>query len=368
MIPVTLAFFSHQAEGSARRTVLLACCYVLGIALSYALLGAVAANTGALLGSWLQQPLVLAGVTALLVALSLSMFGLYELRVPSGIIARLGRASSGPSGALLMGLAIGLVAAPCIGPFVLGLMLVVSRMANPGAGFLLFFVLGLGMGLPYIFLGLAAHRARQLPKAGAWLIWSKKLLGVVLLGVALYYSRSLLPGWLVTVLAAGLLIGAGVYLGWLEPTPADRAWFRWLRWVTGASLIAAAAAGLIPHPAAGPGVAWQPFTAAALADAAQAGQPVIVDIYADWCLPCVEMDHVTFRHPDVVQALAAFATLRVDATREISPDGEALLAKHRVYGVPTVLFFDRAGREQPDIRLAGFETPAEFLKRLRALQ
>ncbi|MBI4341909.1 MAG: thioredoxin family protein [Candidatus Omnitrophica bacterium] len=314
MIPVTLAFFGGQSGSTLRRGVLLPCAYVLGIALNYAVLGLVAAKTGALFGSWLQQPVALLGIAAMVVALALSMFGLYELRVPSAITRRMGQASAGLWGAFLMGLLVGVVAAPCIGPFVLSLLLFVSRLADPIAGFLLFFVLGLGMGAPYIILGLAAQRVSRLPKAGAWLVWSKRLLGVVLLGLAFYFVRSLLP-----------------------------------------------------RSAPAPGVAWIPYTEAALEAARRDQRPVLVDVYADWCIPCVEMDHTTFRHPDVVHALAGVATLRVDATHEISPDAERLLERHQVYGAPTVLLFDRRGAERRELRLTGFIRPKEFLERLRPI-
>ena len=312
MIPVTLAFFSSQAAGAWRRTAWLACCYVLGISLNYALLGVLAAQTGALFGSWLQQPIVIVGVALVVVALALSMFGLYDLRPPQALTRRMGQASAGFWGAFVMGLVVGLVAAPCIGPVVLGLLLLIGQLGDPAAGFLLFFVLGLGMGMPYVVLGMAAHRIGRLPKAGAWLVWSKRALGVVLLGVALFFLTPLLPR---------------------------------------------------PQAMTSP-VAWVPYTEAALEQAQRAQRPILIDIYADWCLPCVEMDHVTFHHPDVARALASVATLRVDATREVSPEAERLLERHHVYGAPTLLFFDRSGRERLDLRLEGFATPDEFLERL----
>ena len=321
MIPVTLAFFSGQAAGSWRRTALLAACYVVGLSVSYAILGVLAARTGALLGSWLQQPAVLVGIAVVIVALSLSMFGLYDLRPPRVLTDRLGLASAGAGGAFVMGMVVGLLAAPCIGPFVLSLLLLVSQLANPVIGFLLFFVLGLGMGLPYLVLGMTANRLGRLPKAGAWLVWSKRVLGVVLLGVALHFVWPLLPSH-----------------AW-RPTP----------------------------QAASSMVAWEPYSQAAFARAGRAHRPILIDVYADWCIPCVEMDHVTFHHPDVVQALAGVTTLRVDATRGVSDEAGELLERYHVYGAPTVLFFDRNGQEQEALRLSGFATPKEFLERLKRI-
>jgi thiol:disulfide interchange protein DsbD len=314
MIPVTLAFFSGQAAGALGRSVWLASCYVLGISLTYAILGVAAAKTGALFGSWLQEPLVLVALAAVIVALALSAFGLYELRPPAVLTRRLGRAWSGAGGAFLMGVVVGVVAAPCIGPFVLSLLLFVGQLANPAHGFLLFFALGLGMGLPYVILGVAVNQAIQLPKAGKWLLWVKRLLGVVLLGLALYFLRPLL----------------------FRSAP----------------------------PSAS---AWVPYTTAALLQAQRDERPVLIDIYADWCVPCIEMDHVTFRHPQVLQALAPVTTLRLDVTSEVAPEGEELLERYQIYGAPTVLFLDRTGRERTQLRATGFLKPDELLERLRRL-
>ena len=123
-----------------------------------------------------------------------------------------------------------------------------------------------------------------------------------------------------------------------------------------------------PTASKGPSVAWQAYTAQALETAKSDHEAAIVDIYADWCLPCVELDHVTFHNPEVIQVLSAIAALRVDVTREASPDAEQLMQRHEIYGVPTVLFFDGTGVERTDLRVTGFVPPGEFLRRLHLLQ
>lgn len=383
MVPVTLAFFSAQATSGrsaltpvgpdgpvggaqARYLASLGVLYVLGLSLTYAILGFMVAKSGALLGSWLQQPAVLIGIVAVVGVLACGMFGLYELRPPQWLTQRFGQASAGRWGALLMGMALGVIAAPCIGPFVLGLLLFVGKLANPVLGFGLLFTLGVGMGIPYLFLGVFATRISVLPKAGVWLVWSKKALGVVLVGLGLYLLRPLLPApvfqWLCVV---GLLVAA-VYLGWLERSrfPGKGVWVKRL---VGIALLAGAG-GLLPRSgAAGPMVSWERFQPARLEQAQQAGSPVIIDVYADWCLPCVELDHVTFRNAQVIERLEDFVTLRVDATQEIPPEAEGLLEEYGIIGVPTVLFFDGQGRERPDLRLNGFLGPREMRTRLDAL-
>ncbi|MBI4004485.1 MAG: thioredoxin family protein [Candidatus Omnitrophica bacterium] len=366
MIPVTVAFFSQQASGARLHTVWLALLYVVGLSLSYAVLGALTASAGALFGSWLQHPAVLLAIAVGIVALALSMFGLYELRLPQVLTQRLGQVPAGAAGAFVMGTAVGFIAAPCIGPFVAGLVLLVVQRGSPWFGFVLFFTLGLGMGLPYLVLGMAAQQINRLPKAGPWLVWSKKALGIVLLGLALFFLKGLLPARAFSLGVMALLLAAGVYLGWLERTRAVSRRFTWSRRLVGVGLIVLSVAAWPRTPAA-PLVAWAPYTEAAFEAAQRAQRPILIDVYADWCLPCVEMDHVTFRHPDVVLALSSVATLRLDVTDEVSEAGERLIRRHRVYGAPTILVFDRAGKERTKLRVLGFMTPAEFLEVLEQI-
>ena len=137
--------------------------------------------------------------------------------------------------------------------------------------------------------------------------------------------------------------------------------------LVGGALVLAAVTVAWPKPETASLVTWVPYREAALEEAQRATQPILIDIYADWCLPCVEMDHVTFRQPAVVDALASVATLRVDATREVSEEAERLLQRHQIYGAPTILFFDRTGRERADLRLTGFVNAKEFLERLEQI-
>jgi thiol:disulfide interchange protein DsbD len=226
------------------------------------------------------------------------------------------------------------------------------------------------MGLPYMLLGMAARTIR-LPKAGAWMVWIKHALGLALVGLGLYFLRPLIPHELFRWMAVLGFAAAGVFLGWLDrPDPfgaRSHGGFVIARTIVGAGLIALAAV-LVPRPSTQrPGVAWQPFTAAALEQAAQSGTPAIVDVYADWCIPCIELDHVTFRDPQVIQRLDRFARLRIDLTGEAAPEARALLERYDLFGVPTVLLFGPDGAERPDLRITGFVPPAELLRRLDRL-
>ncbi len=366
LIPITLAYFGGQASGRPSRTFGLASAYVLGMCATYSGLGVLAATTGGLLGAILQNPVALVFVALVLIALGLSMFGLYDVQVPMALRSRI-TSRSGFGGAIFMGLTVGLVAAPCIGPFVVALPAYVGRVGSPLLGFWLFFVLSLGLGLPYLFLGGFAGAATGLPRAGAWMVWVKKLFGCVMFAMAFYFVNPLLPQALATYTIPFVLIASGIYLGFVEGSPIRSAGFRAARAAT--ALACAVIAALLMIPAnASQGIAWVPYTEAALQEAVAAGRPVLIDVTAEWCLPCVEMDHFTFTDPAVVAEAGRFTTLRADITRGIADDLADLQARHRIMGAPTFLFIGPDGREREDLRLTGFEKAPLFLARMEAVQ
>src|SRR5262249_4105010 len=276
-----------QAAGRPSRTFAMASVYVLGMCVTYSALGVAAATTGSILGSALQNPLSLVFVAVVLLALALSMFGLYDIQVPSSLRQRLG-SKRGCGGALFMGLTVGLVAAPCVGPIVVSLLLYVGRLGSPLVGFWLFFVLAMGLGLPYLFLGGLSGAATGLPRAGAWMEWVKKVFGCILIVMALYFLDPLLPRALARFTMPLALVLSGLYLGFVEGSPIRPSGFRIARFATSAACLAVAAALLVP-PAAAEGVPWAPYTDEALAAATASHRPVIIDFTAAWCLPCKEL-------------------------------------------------------------------------------
>jgi len=215
MIPITVSYFGGQSGGRGSRTVLLAVLYLLGMATMYSVLGLVAALTGSLFGSALQSPFVLAFVALVMVALSMSMFGFYEIRIPLKLAGIAGTAKQGVAGSFMMGLTVGIVAAPCIGPFVLGLLTFVGETGNPVLGFSLFFTLAIGLGLPFVVLAIASGNISQLPKSGEWMEWIRKMFGVILLGMALYFLRPVLGDPVYFGALGLLLIAGGVMLGFI---------------------------------------------------------------------------------------------------------------------------------------------------------
>ncbi len=349
VIPLTVGFFGRQAQGSTARAFTLAGLYVLGMAATYSALGVAAALSGRLFGAVLQSPWALATIAAVMVAMSLSMFGLWEIRMPTALLNKAG-AKSGPAGAFVMGLFVGVVAAPCVGGFVVGLLAFVAARQDATLGLLFFFVLSLGLGLPYLFLGAFSGSLQRLPRAGAWMESIKKVFGWVLLAMAAYFLRSvvpaplgqwLLPAVLFVAIAALLLRGFG--LAW--PVRAGVA-----------AVFLAVAIFFVPRTLSG----WQPYTAAA----APSGRPAVIDFSADWCLPCLELERRTFSDPRVREALSRRALFKADMTRATAPEVVSLAEKHKILGVPTVIFLDANGRESEELRLLGFEGPEKFLQRL----
>jgi thiol:disulfide interchange protein DsbD len=369
IIPITVGFFGGQASREGRRPVGLAIVYVLGLALMYSTLGVVAALSGKLFGAALQSPWVLGAIILVLIALSLSMFGLYDIQPPRFLMNRAG-ARTGWGGAFLMGLLVGVVAAPCLGPFVLGLLTLVASRHDPVYGFAMFFVLSIGLGLPYVFLAAFSGNLTRLPRAGEWMVGVKKIFGFVLLAMAAYFLKIVLPEPLHTWLFPGFLALAGF---WLALTAVTEKGPGLARAVTAMAAVVFLGAALVLRPAFSAAAAetagsrsvlpFQPYDGGAIPP----GQPVLIDFSADWCIPCHELDDRTFADPAVRTALSGFRLLKADMTRQDSPTAVALAKRYAILGMPTIVFLDAAGKEAPDSRLAGFEPPGAFLERLKRL-
>jgi thiol:disulfide interchange protein DsbD len=365
MLSVTVSIFGAQNDTNMFRVFLKAATYVIGIATMYSVLGVVAALGGGLFGSWLQSPVVLGGIGVLLIGLSLSSFGLYQIQMPYWLTSKLGGTTgTGIISLYLSGLVVGVFAAPCVGPPVIALLAFVSAKADPVFGFWVFFTLSLGLGLPYLILGTFSGMLKKIPRSGEWMVWVEKIFGVVLSGAGVFYlSLAIVPKYSVYVIPLTLFLG-GIYLGFLERSGRDKKILLRIKWIFGT--IAVAAGILIGSSLREQGMQWEQYSETRLAEAQHLNKPVMMDFYADWCIPCLELDHKTFTDKKVIDATEDFVRLKVDLTYFDSPQSESLRKKYNIAGVPTIVFLNGRGDEVAASRIVGYLPPKEFIQRTEA--
>ena len=369
LIPITVSYFGGQGTKTKSQLIGHGLCYVGGLAITNSTLGVVAALTGGLMGAILQNPIVLASVAAILVVFATSLFGFWELRLPGGLMQAASKSYTGYFGSLFMGLTLGVVAAPCIGPFVLGLLTWVASTGSPWLGFIIFFTLSIGLGLPLFFLAVFSGRINKLPRSGEWMIWVRKLMGWVLIGMAAYFLGPILPKTAGVFLLASVALAAGFHLSWIDETKASFRSFEWIRTGIGIMSVIITTVLIGSWAMQGTGVAWQPYSDALLSEAKRLKKPVIIDFYADWCSPCRELEEITFHNKEVVnQAERAFIMIKVDVTRKGNPVYEQLLKDYGIRGVPTVVFLDHQGKERSDLRLVDFIPADQFLIQMAEAQ
>ena len=394
MIPILSSIIVGQGSSiTVRKSFILSLVYVLAMAATYTVAGVVAGLFGENLQAAFQNTWVLVSFATVFVLLSLSMFGFYELQMPSFIQNRLSsvsnRQKSGSlTGVAVMGFLSALIVGPCVAAPLAGALIYIGQTGDAVLGGLALFTLSLGMGAPLIAIGIGA--GKLLPKAGPWMDRVKAVFGVLMLGVAVWLLERVLPPPVTLALWASLLIVSSVYLGALDALPVEATgWARlWkglglLALIYGGILLVGAAGGardplqpleMRAAPAGSPGGAAEaghalPFRQIqSLADlqreldaAAAAGKPVMVDFYADWCISCKEMEKYTFGDARVQQALKDFVVLQADVTLN-NADHKALLKRFGLFGPPGILFFDETGRERPELSVVGFKKPEEFLR------
>jgi thiol:disulfide interchange protein DsbD len=362
LIPITLGYFGGQSESKTSRLFALALVYVTGMAITYSVIGVITALSGSLFGSLLQNPFVLIGIALVLIALSLSMFGLYEFQLPASWMAKFGEARSGYFGALFMGLTMGIVAAPCIGPFVVGLLTFVGAKGDPVFGFLIFFVLALGLGFPYIFLAVFSGKIKSLPRSGEWMIAVKKIFGFVLIGMAIYFLLPLLPESFRGYILPSFMILSSVYLLIFDKTGSNIKTFALIK---NGLLVVIALIGLwLLIPSEKESVQWEKVNVEQIK--LGNGQPVVIDFYADWCVPCKELDAITFTDKNVIEESKRFRRYKVNLTSTGSEETQLAMKKYSIVGVPTVILIDSKGNEVK--RITSFVNPEEFLKMLKEVE
>jgi thiol:disulfide interchange protein DsbD len=372
MVAVTVSVFGAAQAKNRFQGAALSLAFVLGIIAMFVPLGVIAGQSGVIFGSVLQNRWVVLGMAALFLALASAMFGAFEFALPAALTNRLAEMGGiGYKGAFLLGAACGLIATPCTGPVLTGILAFIAktRSSTLGAGAMTAF--GLGLGVPFFAVGTFAV---QLPKSGAWMVHVKSILGIVLVVVALHYTSTVFPllaeparatlpflAGMLGLVVLGVLLG-GVHREFGEPGAAVK--------VGKALGIALLATGLFwsvegtLKPKGG--VSWEHQLEAARGRAQRESRPMLVDFGASWCTACKELDKVTFSAPDVASEMAHFVNVKVDATNDDDPKVAATLASFKVRGLPTVVVIDSQGKEA--LRFNDFVPPERFLPAIKAVE
>lgn len=386
MIPITLAVLGARAhEHSTLKNFSIALTYVLGLALTYALLGVLAAMTGGLFGAALGNPWVVSAIALIFVAMGFSMLGFYDLQPPAFMRDRLGslRLASGYSGAFATGLIAGVVASPCVGPVLVGVLTYIANTQNSSLGFFLLFTFAIGMGLPFLALGMSSAMISRLPKSGPWMNTVKNVFGIIMIAMAFYYIKPVSPDWLFHILLGLALVTAASLFGAFEPIKDARKTPRLIKgfmiavlftgsWLTAGGVLSQAgfmlpglSSSSAPDLLAAKPMNWQPYTHALFEEAIQRQSPVLIDFGAEWCEACKEMERTTLVHPKVTELGLAFTLLKVDGTEE-TPELKEILSRFKVFGFPTYLFFDKNGKPREELSLFGASSADDFARRMSA--
>ena len=369
LIPITISYFGSQASGNRAQSILMGLFYALGMSVTYSALGVFAALTGSMFGTALQSPIVIIVVAIIFIALAVSMFGAYEIRIPQKLALAGNKNRSGFFGSFIMGLLVGFIAAPCIGPFVLSLLVYVGKVGATMStlhsalnGFMLFFILSMGLGLPYVILAAFSSSLNKLPRSGEWMIGVKVVFGLILIGMAFNTLSPIIPKPIYAIVYPAFLILGGTYLIIIDNKGLNSKGWTKIKYFLAILAIAYGAWILKPDKNVY-NVEWQMKASYEdiLKTVESKKMPVMIDFYADWCAQCKELDEYTYTEKNVAEFSKKLNNIKVDLTKP----NDQIEKKFEIKGLPVVVFMNSKGEEIKELRLTGFEKPEEFIKRLQ---
>jgi thiol:disulfide interchange protein DsbD len=365
MIPILSSIIvqhSHKKGGemSAMNGFILSLIYVLSMSVAYTIAGVLAGLFGANIQAMLQNTYVIVGFSAIFVALAFSMFGYYELSLPTSWQTALNKTSdksekenSGIFGIAIMGFLSALIVGPCVAPPLAGALVYIGQTGDAVLGGLALFVMSLGMGMPLLAIGVGA--GKYMPKPGGWMMTVSKVFGVVMLAIAIWMIDRIVPFIVTIILVITLLMGSAFYLikngnkfgkvlsvilmicsiifvkVSVDDMNAKKLPFKYVKNIQELNLIVA-----------------------------HSKKPILIDFWATWCVSCIEFDKITFKDKDVLEALSKYTLLKIDVTKNREEDKE-LMKKFNLFGPPAMIFY-KNGKEQKEKRVIGFKEPKEFLK------
>lgn len=370
LIPITVSVFGAGESTGIFKSFLLSLVYVFGIVVTYSVLGVVVASTGAVFGQVMSNPYVIGFISVILVALGLSMFGVFEIQLPSSVQNRLNTVGgTGFFGAFGMGTVAGVIAAPCTGPALAAVLAYIATTQSLFLGFWLMFTYAFGMGLLFICIGTFSSTLSALPRSGGWMYVLENIFGIAIITVALFFLKdldffapikNLLQNSLPYFAIAGVLILIGIWLGKIKERFKGISSKMQVRKACGLLLAIVGVfmiVGGLSQPIAGPHVNWIYDEAAALETAAQENRLVMLDFYATWCGACNELDHKTFSDQGVVDRLEGYVTVKIDFSAK---SDKTLTEKYGIRGLPVVIFMDGQGNIYE--RIEKFVKPEKMLE------
>jgi len=365
VIPITISFFTQQGKNKDGDFIL-ALSYVMGIAIVFAILGLVSSIAGKQWGFLFQSPWFVIAISLIMLCMAVNMFGVFEITIPTFLMNASNKSRQGLLGAFVMGLTVGFIIAPCAAGIIIGLVGIVAKYGLVWKGTLLFFSMGLGLGLPYLVLGTFASRFSNIPQSGMWMVWIKKFFGMVLIGIAFYF---ILPQLKSVPNQQGFIFGiltifSGIFLGFLDNNQGYGVLFKKFKIFIGIILTVLGIYWVIQsQKIVKYQISWAHYKGETIEELTSMGKPVFLDFYADWCAPCKQMDKTTFLDRDVIGKFDKWLAVKVDCTK---PDEKTtkIMERFQISGMPTYIFINKSGQIRNNLTTIGFMNSQELINYL----